>query len=178
MSSPMEVIYISDDEEGDNRPTHASSVDTSLGERNFGAVETKKKYSKKDVDVFLQTFNLVDDTREYTFKQMEKLKKKMLQENDMHELMVKEKNDIYASIREEVDAQLNDCPFCLEKINMDEKEVIMINECRHSFHYGCMSEWLKMGRTTCPLCRQTKITTTVWSADMIHMGNTFMKFLH
>ena len=174
----MEVIYIPDDEEGDSEITHASSVDTSLGERNFGAVETKKKYSKKDVDVFLQTYNVVADMRESTFRQMEELKKKMLHENAMYHLMMKEKNDIYASIREDVDVQLNDCPFCLDKINMDEKEVIFINECRHSFHHACMSEWLKMGKTTCPICRQTKITTTVWKADVIHMGNTFMKFLN
>ena len=173
----MEVIHISDDDEGDNDTTHAGSVDTSLGERTFGAVDTPKKYSKNDVDVFLKTFHAVTEMRESTLKQMEKLHKKMLQENAAHQLMVKEKYDIYACIRQEVNVELNDCSFCLEKIKTDEKEVTMINECRHVFHNACMGEWLKIGRTTCPLCRQQKITTTVWPADVIHMGVTFMKFV-
>lgn len=177
----MEVIYISDDED-DNESTYASSAATSQSESKSSLpTQTtngdRKHYSKNDVEDFLQRFYALTQRRESTCKKMEELQKQMLEENAMHELMVTEKKDIYASIRHNVEVELNDCSFCLDTINIDCKKVTMIKECKHVFHNTCLAEWLKIGRSTCPLCRQLNITPTVWPAEVVHMGFTFTKFL-
>ena len=46
------------------------------------------------------------------------------------------------------------CTICLDELN----ENISILKCRHSFHEGCISEWIKARLTneenaTCPMCR-------------------------
>jgi hypothetical protein len=44
----------------------------------------------------------------------------------------------------------SDCTICLES-NLNEKPIIILN-CGHRFHAGCMAEWLHTARS-CPLCR-------------------------
>ncbi|EPS60496.1 hypothetical protein M569_14307 [Genlisea aurea] len=45
------------------------------------------------------------------------------------------------------------CPICLSEYQPKEK-VRSLPECSHSFHAGCIDEWLKLNGT-CPLCRNS-----------------------
>ncbi|XP_062558868.1 uncharacterized protein LOC134223694 [Armigeres subalbatus] len=42
----------------------------------------------------------------------------------------------------------NECPICLDQLDYNVKAL----ECAHSFHHGCIDQWLQR-KQTCPLCR-------------------------
>ena len=50
-----------------------------------------------------------------------------------------------------VDGDGEACGVCLEE--MKEGDETRAMECMHRFHPCCIAQWLKMKKTTCPLCR-------------------------
>ena len=49
---------------------------------------------------------------------------------------------------------LDECSICLERYVVNDKIINL--DCRHSFHKGCLNEWLK-NNNTCPQCRENII---------------------
>lgn len=43
----------------------------------------------------------------------------------------------------------NVCPVCLDAVDDDAHYL----DCGHGFHAGCLIQWLRQGRLTCPMCR-------------------------
>lgn len=48
-----------------------------------------------------------------------------------------------------------DCPICLEKYELGDKQRRL--PCEHAFHKNCVDDWLLKGRNTCPMCRRNAI---------------------
>ncbi|KAG7601314.1 putative chromatin regulator PHD family [Arabidopsis thaliana] len=50
------------------------------------------------------------------------------------------------------------CPICLEDLkkvdNDDDKVVVCLSKCNHSFHMNCIFSWLRESQD-CPICRST-----------------------
>jgi hypothetical protein len=46
----------------------------------------------------------------------------------------------------------NKCPICIKKF-MKNSKVIVLN-CKHIYHYKCLSQWLLNSSNKCPLCKQ------------------------
>ena len=44
------------------------------------------------------------------------------------------------------------CSICME--NFCIKEVVVKIECTHIFHFECLKGWLKIDKTSCPMCRK------------------------
>lgn len=44
-----------------------------------------------------------------------------------------------------------DCPICFQQL--DGKESVALNACKHEFHHDCLRQWL-ISCPTCPICRQ------------------------
>jgi len=44
-----------------------------------------------------------------------------------------------------------ECPICLAKLGPRENTTTLT--CKHTFHTGCINEWMKTNRT-CPMCRR------------------------
>ena len=44
------------------------------------------------------------------------------------------------------------CCCCLENINKVDNTV---TKCNHSIHTSCLIKWIRTGKNTCPLCRDT-----------------------
>lgn len=51
------------------------------------------------------------------------------------------------------------CPICLSKYKRNET-LRSMPECEHFFHAKCVDEWLRVS-ATCPLCRNSPLTTPV-----------------
>ena len=54
------------------------------------------------------------------------------------------------------DANTNECPICLECLNIGEYEKTL--ECKHCFHKKCIDRWFKKDNDFCPMCRLKIIT--------------------
>mgnify|MGYP001204756129 CR=1 FL=1 len=50
------------------------------------------------------------------------------------------------------DIDIEQCCCCLENIN---KVNNTITKCGHSIHTSCLIKWVRTGKNTCPLCRDT-----------------------
>jgi hypothetical protein len=48
------------------------------------------------------------------------------------------------------------CVICIAEYGRGEGRFVM-QGCGHAFHRGCIAEWLRQGKTTCPICRATAI---------------------
>ena len=48
-----------------------------------------------------------------------------------------------------------ECSICLEDFKNNEK-IIILKECKHSFHIDCIKSWLSI-ENICPLCRNITI---------------------
>lgn len=46
----------------------------------------------------------------------------------------------------------DDCPICYTAME-DECKITTTNQCNHSFHSECLSDWMETGAITCPMCR-------------------------
>jgi len=44
-----------------------------------------------------------------------------------------------------------DCPICLAKLGPQENTTTL--NCKHTFHKGCINDWMKSNQT-CPMCRR------------------------
>lgn len=44
------------------------------------------------------------------------------------------------------------CSICLEN-DMIEKDLFVLDDCKHEYHTKCIMEWFRKGNKTCPLCR-------------------------
>ena len=42
-----------------------------------------------------------------------------------------------------------DCPICQESMECHKATTL---ECNHSYHIGCIDEWLVRGKNSCPMC--------------------------
>lgn len=51
-------------------------------------------------------------------------------------------------------AARNDCTVCLESLHQS-RDPIQFLRCGHSLHSNCMTEFLKGGQHTCPLCKKS-----------------------
>jgi len=49
------------------------------------------------------------------------------------------------------------CAICLSEFEMNEK-VLLLNNCCHVYHEGCLTKWLDVQQKSCPLCRSPLIT--------------------
>ncbi|WCJ19137.1 RING/U-box superfamily protein [Euphorbia peplus] len=54
---------------------------------------------------------------------------------------------------EKGDSISGSCSICLAEYN-DTDVLLLMPDCRHFFHFGCIDEWLKM-HPTCPICRKS-----------------------
>ncbi|WVZ11066.1 hypothetical protein V8G54_015596 [Vigna mungo] len=62
-----------------------------------------------------------------------------------------------------VSREEEDCAVCLCKMGEREEEDIVTLRCEHAFHRGCFYTWVAFNTnttTTCPLCRDSVVTTT------------------
>ncbi|CAD6258683.1 unnamed protein product [Miscanthus lutarioriparius] len=48
------------------------------------------------------------------------------------------------------------CVICIAEYGSGEGRFVMPG-CGDAFHRGCIAEWLRQGKTTCPMCRATAI---------------------
>ncbi|BBN15379.1 hypothetical protein MPTK1_6g19130 [Marchantia polymorpha subsp. ruderalis] len=48
--------------------------------------------------------------------------------------------------------EADDCTVCLSEF-MDNESVYKLPGCNHLFHKVCLTQWLLLNKTTCPLCR-------------------------
>ncbi|XP_050206965.1 uncharacterized protein LOC126656432 [Mercurialis annua] len=51
------------------------------------------------------------------------------------------------------------CAVCLSEFKEGEK--VRNLECKHMFHKGCLDQWLKQCKSTCPLCRNKVVADEV-----------------
>ena len=48
----------------------------------------------------------------------------------------------------------NTCSICLEDMNtVSSQEIHTLTECSHKFHNSCIIQWLRTGKSKCPVCR-------------------------
>ena len=45
------------------------------------------------------------------------------------------------------------CSICLEGFATEKREIVVLGQCKHMFHFPCIVEWTRESRS-CPLCRQ------------------------
>lgn len=55
----------------------------------------------------------------------------------------------------DLELQQENCTICLEQL---ESDVVKLTNCSHTFHVGCITEWLVRKRE-CPVCRQDSETS-------------------
>ncbi|KAG9155871.1 hypothetical protein Leryth_004125 [Lithospermum erythrorhizon] len=53
-------------------------------------------------------------------------------------------------------APKEECVVCLCEFEGDE-EIRCMKNCRHFFHRDCIDRWMDLGKTTCPLCKQSLV---------------------
>ncbi|XP_062203090.1 uncharacterized protein LOC133905336 [Phragmites australis] len=46
------------------------------------------------------------------------------------------------------------CVVCLAEYERGER-CFVLPGCAHTFHRGCIAPWLRQGKNTCPICRET-----------------------
>ena len=58
-----------------------------------------------------------------------------------------------AKLKEVKNTSESNCIICMNEINKG--ELMLILDCEHSFHKGCITQWLKNFRSkgSCPICR-------------------------
>ena len=64
--------------------------------------------------------------------------------------------DQEASAGREGGPSSSSCVICIAEYARGEGRFVMPG-CGHAFHRGCIAEWLRQGKTTCPICRATAI---------------------
>ncbi|GFU49259.1 hypothetical protein TNCV_2610191 [Trichonephila clavipes] len=47
----------------------------------------------------------------------------------------------------------NDATECCICLNNDDSERYALIECKHTFHFICLKQWVESGKNTCPYCR-------------------------
>ena len=57
---------------------------------------------------------------------------------------------IYSDLEEDIKNNNDVCSICFEKNDCD--DILTLTKCNHVYHYKCINEWIKIGKT-CPLCR-------------------------
>ena len=58
---------------------------------------------------------------------------------------------------------MSDCCICLEKLDkINDKENIIELDCKHKFHYKCIS---KITNNSCPLCRKKIVSENICNGN-------------
>ena len=132
--------------------------------------EERRPYTMTDLHAHIGLLHMNQLKLNKTKQKIVKLRK-LLEEEAMTCHAVREQTKIiYDHVRREVEIELNDCPICLEQINIESVKLAYIVECKHTFHKSCLIPWLKEGKKTCPMCRQCPITARIASAEAVLFG--------
>lgn len=51
----------------------------------------------------------------------------------------------------------HECVICFNEFVEDQQVCQLKCSRKHIFHFDCLQQWVKMGRNTCPVCRQSII---------------------
>ena len=137
--------------------------------------EDRRQYTVTDLHAHIGLLHVNQVKMNTTKKKIVQLKKLLEEEEMTCNAVRRQTKIIFDHVRREVEIELNDCPICLEQINIESLKLAYIVECNHTFHSSCLSAWLKEDKKTCPMCRQSPITPRIASAEAVLYGSILLK---